>query len=176
MLIPNFKLHLTLPKLLFLGSVKFLFLSLVNAYPAVAQSINYSCGSYQQGYATFSRGSLGVSPIIFWNNRQPVCNTVSARFQTARDNGNLRFVMREDNLVCGTNRHGGECLNLLFATDTVGNAQFLWERLRNNNAIEGRFITESSGRDYFNLELYLETVPPSEQIPLLIEDTTISSN
>lgn len=155
-------------------SLGFLF---TNSQDANSQSINYSCGSYQQGYATFGIGSFGVSPIIFWNNnRQPVCNTVSARFQTARDNGNLRFVMREDNLVCGTNRHGGECLNLLFATDTVGNAQFLWERLRNNNAIGGRFITESSGRDYFNLELYLETVPPSEQIPLLIEDTTISSN
>ncbi len=151
-------------------SLGFLLTNSQGANSQSIQSINYSCGSYQQGYATLGRGSLGVSPIIFWNNRQPVCNTVSARFQIARDNGNLRFVMRENNLICGTNRHGGECLNLLFATDTLGNAQVLWERLRNNNAIEGRFITESSSRDYFNLELYLETVPPSEQIPLLIFD------
>ncbi len=133
----------------------------INPPAANAQSINYSCQSYQGGFATVGRSSLGVRPIITWDSRQPVCNTVSGRFQVARENGNLRFIVREENRVCGTNMYGGECRNLLFATDNATNANDLWRRLLNDNTIDSRYITQSAGREYFNLELYLETVPIS---------------
>ena len=124
-------------------------------------STNYSCQDSQMGFATIARSTLGTRPIINWGNRQPICNTVSDRFERARDNGNLRFLMREGTKICGTNVDDGECLSFLFSTDTAGNADGLWRRLMNNNTIDSRFITQSPGREYFNLELYLETVPIS---------------
>lgn len=133
----------------------------INPPAANAQSINYSCQSYQGEFATIARSTLGARPVVTWDNRQPICNTVSGRFQVARDNGNLRFLMREENRVCGTNRNGGECEALLFATDNAANANDLWRRLMNSETIPSRFITQSLGREYFNLERYLNEYPIS---------------
>jgi len=141
---------------------------LTNSPSVNSQSSAYSCERYQGGFAIFGRSSLGDRPIIIWDNRQELCNTISKRFQVARDNGNLRFLLIDinNNNICGTDREGGECRNLLFSTDTAENARFLWGRLRNGNTIESRFITESEGREYFNLELYLETEPiaPNQEV------------
>lgn len=126
-----------------------------------SNNINYSCQSYSGGFATMGRSTLGARPIVSWDNRQPICNTVSGRFQVARDNGNLRFLMKEENRVCGTNANGGECLSLLFAADNAINTNDLWRRLMGNSTISGRYITHSPNAEYFNLELYLETVPIS---------------
>jgi len=139
----------------------------INPPAANGQSINYSCQSYSNGFATMGRSTLGVRPIITWDSRQLICNTVSGRFQAAKDNGNLRFLMIEGNLVCGTNVDGGECRSLLFATDTATNANDLWRRLMGNSTISSRFITHSVEREYFNLELYLETVPISTNQEIL---------
>jgi len=91
---------------------------------------------------------------------------VSRRFQVARDNGNLRFLVVDNTRVCGTNREGGECRAILFGTDVTENARVLWSRLRNSSIIDSRSITQSEGREYFNLELYLETAPiiPNQEV------------
>lgn len=163
----NLSLHLNLSKLSLLGFANLFLLPILGVHPVHGQQLvglNYSCQSYRGGFATVGRSLLGSRAIVTWNNRQLVCNTVSGRFQVAKDNGNLRFLMREENRVCGTNMHGGECRNLLFATDNGTNANDLWRRLMNNNTIDSRYITQSAGREYFNLELYLETVPiPTNQ-------------
>lgn len=163
----NLVQHLNLPRLCLLGLANLLLLPMVGIHSANAQSINYSCQSYSGGFATMARSTLGARPIITWDNRQLICNTVSARFQVAQDNVNLRFLMREQNLVCGTNVDGGECRSLLFATDTATNANDLWRRLMGNSTIPSRFITHSAEREYFNLELYLETVPISTNQEIL---------
>ena len=126
-----------------------------------SNGLNYSCESRSDGFATMGRSRLGSRAIVTWNNRQPICNTVTDRFIRARDNGNLRFLMREGTNICGTNVNGGECLSFLFSTNTAGTADGLWRKLVDNNTIDSRYIMQSAGRDYFNLELYLEEVPIS---------------
>lgn len=162
----NLGLHLNLSKLSLLGLANLFFLPVLGVYSAygqqlVSNAINYSCQSYQGGFSTMGRSSLGARPIVTWDNRQPICNTVSERFQIARDNGNLIRLMREGRDVCGTNRDGGECRAFLFSTDSAENANGLWRRLMNNETIPSRFITQSPNAEYFNIELYLETVPIS---------------
>jgi hypothetical protein len=160
------KLHLglyfNLPKILLLGIFNIFFLPTIGVNSTDAQSMpsgqfNYSCQSSQQSYVTIAASPVRIRPLINWERRQDTCNTVSERFQTARDNGNLRFLVRENNRVCGTNIYGGECRNLLFTADTGDNAQRLLRNIIDGNSAPGRYITESNGREYFNLELYLET-------------------
>lgn len=158
----NLGLHLNLPKILSLGFANILFLPTIGINSINAQSMpsgqfNYSCQSNQQNYVTIATSPVRIRPLIRWENRQDTCNTVSERFQRARDNGNLRFLVRENNTVCGTNIYDGECRNLLFTADTRDNAQRLLRSIIDGNPAHGRYITESNGREYFNLELYLET-------------------
>ncbi len=157
----NLGLHLNLSKLSLLGLANLFLLPVLGIHSANAQSINYSCQSSQGGFVTVARSELGSRTIITWDNRQPICDTVSGRFRVASSNGNLRFVVREEKRVCGTNAYGGECISLLFSTDTTERADDFWRRLTNNGSIDGRYITQSAGREYFNLELYLQTVPIS---------------
>jgi len=131
----------------------------MNPSAANSQSAAFSCQSYQEGYATIARSSLGNRPIIIWDARQPFCETISRRFQAARDNGTLRFIVTEENRVCGTETNGGGCRTLLFATDTPMNAQSLWRRLINNDSISGRYITQNNGIQYFDFESYINEVP-----------------
>jgi len=130
---------------------------------ANSQSVSYFCQPYQEGYATFARTSVGVRPIIIWDNRQAICNTVSSRFQVARDNGNLRFLVREGERICGTDRYDGNCRSLLFVADTEDSAKEAWNRLINSRLILNDSASQivydglsSNNREYFNLELYLE--------------------
>lgn len=162
MLKSNLSLHLNLSKLSLVGFANLLLLPVLSVHSTHAQSVSYSCQSSSGGFATIGRSTLGgTRTVITWDNRQPLCNDVSARFQVASGNGNLRFLMREGNRVCGTNMDGGECISLLFSTDSAPNANDLWRRLMGNNTISSRYITQSGEVEYFNLELYLETVPSS---------------
>ena len=154
----NLCLHLNLSKLSLIGFANLIFLPLLGIHPADAQSVSYICQSRQGSYITAANTSIGVRPIITWDDRQQICNTVSRRFQVAGDNGNLRFLMREENRVCGTNSYGGECRSLLFAADTPGNAQALIRAIGIGNPTPGGYITQSGdgSKDYFNFELYLQ--------------------
>jgi len=146
---------------------------MLDLHPVNGQVINYSylCQSSTEGYTTIARSSQGYAPLINWeNHRQGICNTVSNRFQTAKENENLRFLVRENDLICGTNIYGGRCRNLLFQADGDMTAEALWRQLTNNSGrlingqpINGRYITQSDDREYFNLEQYLL-------------DNTVSSN
>lgn len=167
----NLGLHLNLSKLSLLGFANLFFLPLLGIHPADAQSVSYICQPRQGSYATVANTSLGTRPIITWDDRQQICNTVSRRFQVAGDNGNLRFLMREENRICGTNSYDGECRSLLFSTDTIANAQGLLRGIVNGSTSNGRYITQSAGREYFNLELYLlendtGIIPNIGRIPL----------
>jgi len=158
----NLGLDLNLPKLLFLATSSLFFLPMIGVHPAIGQSNSYSCESYQTRYATIVSYSRGTRPLIIWDTRQPFCDTVSGRFQRATDNGHLRNIAVYDNRICGSDRRGGECMTLLFATDSNMTAQSLFNRLINNDPILGaRSITQSNGREYFDLEYYLENVPES---------------
>lgn len=162
----NLVQHLNLPKLCLLGLVNLLLLPMVGVHSANGQSNRYFCQSYRGTPTTFNTSSGGRRPVITWTVRAELCDPVSRRFEVARSNGNLSFIMVEDKLVCGTNRDGGECENLLFHADITENAQILWRRLTNGIPFDSRFITQSNGREYFNLELYLQTVPmiPNQSI------------
>jgi hypothetical protein len=159
----NLGQHLNLPKVLLLGFANIFFLPTIGVNPIKAQPVpirqfNYSCQFSQQNYLTVATSPVRIRSVINWENQQEMCNTISERFQIARDNGNLAFLVRENNRVCGTNIYGGDCRNLLFAADTVGNAQIFLNRIFGGGVtVPGRYITESNGREYFNLELYLET-------------------
>ncbi len=106
-------------------------------------TISYFCQPYQGGFATFGKYSGEPKVIIDLGNRQNLCKEVANRFQNARDNGNLRFLVREGNLICGTDRNGGECKNFLFAADTITNADEIFRKIMNDVVpIDGSFITQ----------------------------------
>jgi hypothetical protein len=145
----------------------------INPPAATGQSISYICQPRLGSYATVANTSLGSRPIITWDDRQPICDIVSRRFQIAGDNGNLRFLVREENRICGTNIYDGECRSFLFSTDTPANAQGLLRGIVNGNTNPGRYITQSSdgSKEYFNLELYLQEngtgiIPTDGRVPL----------
>ena len=157
----NLGLHFNLSKLSLLGIANVLSLPFLAIYAANGQLVSsYSCESYSSGFATMRIGlSRYPNPIINWENRQPICNSVSQRFQIAQERGNLRYLMREDKKVCGTDRYNGECNNELFSTDTAANAEGLWRKLMNQENLDPSdsiYINQSAGRVYFNLERYLE--------------------
>jgi len=155
----NLVQHLNLPRLCLLGLANLLLLPMVGIHSANAQSNRFFCQSYRGTPTTLNQSSGGTRPVITWTVRADLCDPVSRRFEVARSNGNLNFIMVEDKLVCGTNRDGGDCRQMLFGTDVVQNAQGLARMIRGGTDTDSRFITQSNGREYFNLELYLETVP-----------------
>jgi len=160
----NLGVPTNLPKLFLLGFSNLFFLPIINIPLASGQSVsntlNYFCQSHQSSFATFGRTSPREAGqiIIIWDNRRSLCDTVSRRFQAARDNGNLRFLVREGSRVCGTNMRGGDCRSLLFITSSVASADGAIGNFLSDNPIRDDYITQSDRRSYFNLELYLENL------------------
>lgn len=158
-------LGLNFANLLLISIFKYLLLSITNMHFATGQSRDYFCQIYQGRPATFANSSQGSRAILLWvSNRQERCNAVSRNFQAALDSRNLRFLLKQGNDICGTDRVDGDCNRLLVTVneDIDPNSPVI-RLLNNRDRVGGSYLFQSNDRYYFNLELYLENEQPINQ-------------
>jgi len=157
---------LNLVGILSLSIPSFILLSVIDIHFASGQSRTYFCNSQESGYATFARSSRGSRPIIIWRpNTELRCNEISSRFEGASNSGNLRYLLKQGNSICGTDQLDGLCKRYLVYLDSdIDNNSLLIRLFNDRGRVTGSFIFQSNNGEYFDLEQYLN-LPLNQQLP-----------
>lgn len=128
----------------------------------------YYCDEDRGVPATFVQTSRVPLPIIRWVSVDiPIppaqrCQIVSRNFQIAHDRGSLKYIktgtMRQQPVVCTTNRKGGDCQDLLFTLKPGSNPNNILKKLFNRQGLGADNPLNQTGSDpiYLDVEDYLK--------------------
>ncbi|NJL91870.1 MAG: hypothetical protein HC916_20400 [Coleofasciculaceae cyanobacterium SM2_1_6] len=158
---------LNLPILLLLGLSKYFLLSALDVHPVNGQSRTYFCQRNPSTHEVMVN-FRGIRSLITWNpGEQARCDDVSNRFQGAQESGNLRFLVKQGNDICGTNTDigGVRCSRILVSLDGVDRNSLLLRLFDGRLRISGAAILQSNGAQYINWEDLLRNGSLSLQSP-----------
>jgi len=158
--------YFNLPTLLLLGLFScFLFL-VFDVHLATGQIRTYFCQS-SPGSHRVMVSSRQDRPLIIWNrSQQNTCTDVANRFQSAYTAGNLRFLFKIGNDICGsrTERESTRCpAGVLVSLDGVTQESLLVRIFNGREVVPGSYIFQNSDSTRFSWEQYLEGL---EKYPL----------
>ncbi|AFY82523.1 COP23 domain-containing protein [Oscillatoria acuminata] len=142
-------------------------LSACQPVESLPRGTDYSCDLTQNPPVTIARTSVkGDMPVIAWKSTffegsgytpEKRCLEVSERLQTYYQMGLLHYlttgVQDNQNIICVTRTHGGDCSGLLLTLEPGDNPEQVLKDLVNN---QGRMIERSEGTGG---KLYIELIP-----------------
>jgi len=144
--------------------------------PSLAQTITYFCGQGQGGIpTTFARNATGKRiEVIRWQKewggtitREERCQQVSARFQSASEEGLLNYItsgiMSGQKVVCVAKDYGAPCSVMLFTLRPNDNPNEVVGALKKTHYLAGGAVLESGGetpRIYIDMNQLLRALCP----------------
>jgi len=147
--------YFNLPALLLLSLSKYFLLSVLDMHLASGQSRTYFCQPNQRSQSVMVN-FRGERPLITWNpGDRARCEDVSNRFEDASKSGNLRFLVKQGNDICGTNTDSGgiRCSTRLVSLDgNVDQNSLLLRLFDGRETVVGVYIFQSNRGQYINWE------------------------